>query len=410
MTNESEKSALKTVYRDKYKDDVEKVTFAMLALDENISIERIDTVLNTWETLYENKVTWTLGFMSGVQATKLTDKEVAAHRCDTIQNLGRYIWWILSKDQEKTTADTAELLNNSCILLFTYNLMGYEFATVVTKVVEYVNNPSILIYKALFKESPAEEPLPYDASHPKCQKTIEGQTAFVSVIEEVTEIPKNLTIGGGRLQEVPLPQDKFREFRIALEQRRVCILTPFILLHDKPVQHTYEELLLSTFQMAKRKNSNYGNSVAKSPSLIPDMYPQQAILVRMSDKLARLQSLYAGEQDKVGESLRDTWVDLGNYLCLCAAVVNLQSLIPEEPTGEQLIDELEVVYYRLKSEGYRAGHSQSKPHALATAQEVINLISNQSNTLEESCICAARAVFSFLTLDGMRKTEDGERV
>lgn len=68
--------------------------------------------------------------------------------------------------------------------------------------------------------------------------------------------------------------------------------------------------------LIERKNSNYGDSVFKPPILIPNLDPESAILVRMSDKISRLSSLMAGEPDKVGESIEDTVKDLGAYCLL----------------------------------------------------------------------------------------------
>ncbi len=45
-----------------------------------------------------------------------------------------------------------------------------------------------------------------------------------------------------------------------------------------------------------------------------------AILVRMSDKVARIAALNAGETDRVGESLADTVRDLAGYCVLWLAL------------------------------------------------------------------------------------------
>lgn len=67
------------------------------------------------------------------------------------------------------------------------------------------------------------------------------------------------------------------------------------------------------------KNVNYGSSVWKPPALAPDMPVRSAILVRMSDKVARIASLMSGDVDRVGESLDDTIGDLGAYCLLYLA-------------------------------------------------------------------------------------------
>ena len=64
-----------------------------------------------------------------------------------------------------------------------------------------------------------------------------------------------------------------------------------------------------------RKNQNYGNSALTAPPLA-DVSIQTGILVRLGDKFKRLQQLTHGEQDKVGESLKDTIQDIAGYCIL----------------------------------------------------------------------------------------------
>ena len=64
------------------------------------------------------------------------------------------------------------------------------------------------------------------------------------------------------------------------------------------------------------KNTNYGNSAMQEPSLLPGLTPRQGILVRLSDKIARLQTLAGGAPDKVGEVFDDTLLDLAGYVVL----------------------------------------------------------------------------------------------
>jgi hypothetical protein len=66
------------------------------------------------------------------------------------------------------------------------------------------------------------------------------------------------------------------------------------------------------------KNSDYGSSVWFSPVLKPTLDPGDAILVRMSDKVARIASLSIKEA-QVDESLEDTMKDLGAYALLYLA-------------------------------------------------------------------------------------------
>lgn len=64
------------------------------------------------------------------------------------------------------------------------------------------------------------------------------------------------------------------------------------------------------------KNSNYGDTAGEPPILAPWLEPDMAIRVRMSDKISRLRTLLTREQDKVGESLKDTFMDLAGYAVL----------------------------------------------------------------------------------------------
>jgi len=76
-----------------------------------------------------------------------------------------------------------------------------------------------------------------------------------------------------------------------------------------------------------RKNSDYGASVFQNPVLSADTSPEQGILVRMSDKVARLVSLTTPGKDQQvkTESVEDTLNDLTGYniLRIAARMVSL---------------------------------------------------------------------------------------
>ena len=82
---------------------------------------------------------------------------------------------------------------------------------------------------------------------------------------------------------------------------------------------TVPEVLQEMIDLYKRKNQNYGNSVDQVPVLAPNITPRDALLVRMSDKIQRMQTLVKGEKDKVGESLLDTMRDLAVYIAIFIA-------------------------------------------------------------------------------------------
>lgn len=71
-----------------------------------------------------------------------------------------------------------------------------------------------------------------------------------------------------------------------------------------------------------RKNQNYGGAVFENPSLCRGIPALMALLVRMSDKTARIAALTNGEKDKVGESIEDTVRDLAGYCVLFLALKN----------------------------------------------------------------------------------------
>lgn len=58
----------------------------------------------------------------------------------------------------------------------------------------------------------------------------------------------------------------------------------------------------------KAKNADYGDSFA----LVRGKYPN-AILIRLNDKLNRLETLMNGGKQHVDESIDDTLLDLANY-------------------------------------------------------------------------------------------------
>lgn len=80
---------------------------------------------------------------------------------------------------------------------------------------------------------------------------------------------------------------------------------------------------LSIIELVLAKHEDYGGSVFSSPSLCPDVSASDAILVRMSDKFARIVNLSRNSRDPdiagrdvVGESLNDTMRDVCGYAIL----------------------------------------------------------------------------------------------
>jgi hypothetical protein len=88
--------------------------------------------------------------------------------------------------------------------------------------------------------------------------------------------------------------------------------------------HGWQQTLIArvgveVIELLLRKNRNYGGSVFTVPILAPDVDVDTAIRVRMSDKVARLQTLLKGDTDLVDESIDDTFADLLGYIILLIA-------------------------------------------------------------------------------------------
>lgn len=77
---------------------------------------------------------------------------------------------------------------------------------------------------------------------------------------------------------------------------------------------------LQVIDLLLRKNADYGCSAWETPVLTPWLDVDDAILVRMSDKLQRLRTLMSADEQHVkDESIRDTMRDLAGYAILYLA-------------------------------------------------------------------------------------------
>lgn len=96
--------------------------------------------------------------------------------------------------------------------------------------------------------------------------------------------------------------------------------------------YNFEATLNEMRNLYERKNTNYGGSIHETF----DHYGMVAYLVRMEDKVNRLRSL-VGSQDLVGESVRDTLMDLANYAALAVTEIdarrakNIAALVDDRP-------------------------------------------------------------------------------
>lgn len=76
---------------------------------------------------------------------------------------------------------------------------------------------------------------------------------------------------------------------------------------------------IGAISMMLKKNRDYGSSVWKKPILAPQIDGGTQILVRMSDKISRLETLLNGHVPLIAESLEDTLFDLFAYILLYLA-------------------------------------------------------------------------------------------
>lgn len=88
----------------------------------------------------------------------------------------------------------------------------------------------------------------------------------------------------------------------------------------KTQEQYIEEVCDNVKNLLKRKNHDYGNSF----SLQFEKYGIMSALIRMDDKMRRLENLIKGKEAQVDESIEDTLQDLVGYGNL--ALVELQKL------------------------------------------------------------------------------------
>jgi hypothetical protein len=86
-----------------------------------------------------------------------------------------------------------------------------------------------------------------------------------------------------------------------------------------PDQQSIARLGVSITSLLLRKNADYGSSAWKPPALAPHLQPGDAMLCRMSDKVARIATLSGGASAEVAESLEDSVRDLAGYCLLWLA-------------------------------------------------------------------------------------------
>ena len=69
-----------------------------------------------------------------------------------------------------------------------------------------------------------------------------------------------------------------------------------------------------------KKNAGYGDAAARAPILCPEIAPETALYIRLSDKIARLKELLSTPSDCAARL--DTIKDLAGYAILLLAADN----------------------------------------------------------------------------------------
>lgn len=103
----------------------------------------------------------------------------------------------------------------------------------------------------------------------------------------------------------------------ALDQHQVpSVLRESINKRRGEDQYRIAKVGLEWINLLLAKNADYGGSAWKVPKLAPNLTNKEAILVRMSDKIERLENLQKKGTSEVKESFEDTIKDLGAYALL----------------------------------------------------------------------------------------------
>lgn len=101
-----------------------------------------------------------------------------------------------------------------------------------------------------------------------------------------------------------------------------------------------KELYALNVETSKKKNSDYaGNGDPFANFKLSEYFGipvEQAILVRMSDKMSRIATLLKQEAQVVDEKIGDTLCDLANY----AVIMRMYLETKDRPRFEEVTDEL----------------------------------------------------------------------
>lgn len=128
------------------------------------------------------------------------------------------------------------------------------------------------------------------------EKVYQKETVIVNEDDVATEVPK--------FEPIPKVKRSLSEVFTMNPQTNIS--------GDSSFRLDIESILYPMVDLLEAKNSNYGDSFTKSV----DKYGTIIYGIRLDDKYNRFEQIMLGEQDKVGESLEDTLLDMIGYCTL----------------------------------------------------------------------------------------------
>ena len=99
-----------------------------------------------------------------------------------------------------------------------------------------------------------------------------------------------------------------------IDPDKVCISNHYILRDELPFEDSdnvsnFKHIVTKMTEMYEEKNSDYGDSFHK----LYERYGLQSAVVRLYDKMYRIENLATSTNKVKNESIRDTLMDLANY-------------------------------------------------------------------------------------------------
>lgn len=111
---------------------------------------------------------------------------------------------------------------------------------------------------------------------------------------------------------------------------------------------TRSEIAQHLIDIYDAKNKDYGNSAHRTFV----EFGEVALVIRISDKLSRLQTLLSGgEQNVKGESVMDTLGDAVTYLCMLAADMDCDDVALPEKERLEMTDNIAQTKFYLRAIG-----------------------------------------------------------